>query len=103
LFFGKNMHNDVITVNNHPTGGGFALRAGFEIIFCAHFVANGIGQGIEHSVAAACANDKIVGKGYNALQVDQDDLFGFFFFKGVDNGMGNFKRIQGSPRLVWCG
>jgi hypothetical protein len=62
-----------------------------------HVVNNGIGKRVDHTVAGAGADNKIVGKRDNAFQVNQDDIFTFFVFKGVYNFTSKFKCVQVSP------
>lgn len=62
-------------------------------VFFADFVDDPVCQAVQHAVGCAGANDKIIGKHGDFLQIEQQDVFPFFFFKGINNGVGKFERI----------
>ncbi len=91
------MNNDIPKIHHHPAVAGKPLFFPLPSVFLADVVHSGIGKGIEHTVAGAGANNKIIGKGNDIFQVHQDDVFPFFVFQGVYNFAGKFERIQVSP------
>jgi hypothetical protein len=84
------MYDRIAIIHDHPAVAGKALLLSLFVIFGSDVIYNGIRQCIEHAVAGAGANNKIVGKRDNALQVDQDNIFPLFVFKGVYNFAGKF-------------
>jgi hypothetical protein len=57
----------------------------------------GVGKRINHAVTGTGGDNKIVGKRDNTSQVDQDNIFTLFIFKGVYNFSGKFECGQISP------
>ncbi|CAG0955450.1 hypothetical protein ARNL5_00457 [Anaerolineae bacterium] len=94
------MHNHIAIIHNHPAVAGKTLFSAFPPMFLAHVVDNGISKRIKHAVAGTGTDNKIVGKGNNAFEVDQDDIFTLFVFKGIYNFTGKFKGIQVSPHAL---
>jgi hypothetical protein len=66
-------------------------------MFGFHVINNGISQRIDHAVTGAGADNKVVGKRDNAFQINQDNVFTLFVFKGAYNFTSKFKCVQGSP------
>jgi len=59
-----------------------------------------IGRAWSMRFAGAGTEDKIVGKGCQAVQIHQENIFPFFLFQGINNGAGNFQGIQKNLLLV---
>jgi len=91
------MDNDIAEIHHHPAIAGKSLLFPLSVVFLAHIVDGGIGKGIKHTVAGASADDKVIGKGNDVLQVHQDDVFPLFIFQGVYDFAGKFECIQVSP------
>jgi hypothetical protein len=97
LVGGEKMHDSVAIVHDHPAVAGDALLLSLLIMPGFHIVNNGIGQRIDHAVAGAGADDKVVGKRDNAFQVNQDNVFTLFVFKGIYDFTSKFECVQFSP------
>ena len=69
-------------------------------MFFMEVLDGGVGKGIDHTVTGAGANDKVIGKGNNILQVQQDDILPLFILQRVYNVAGKFERIQVSPHIL---
>jgi hypothetical protein len=91
------MDDNIAIVHNHPAVAGKTLLLSLFMVFDAHIIDGGVGERVEHPVAGAAANNKIVGKRDNPFQVNQDNIFTLFVFKGVYNFTGKFKCVQVSP------
>lgn len=92
------MQNHVAVVHDQPAVAGLAFFAAFLPVLHPDAVQNSISQRIEHAVAGAVADDKIVCQACDVFEFKQQDVFALFFFQGVDNGAGQFKCVQMSPR-----
>ncbi len=77
------MEDNIAKVHDDPAVAGEALLFAFFLMFDANVFYDGFGEGVDHTVAGAGANDEIIGKGYDVFQVDKDDVFSLFIFKGV--------------------
>jgi hypothetical protein len=91
------MHDNIAIVHNHPAIASQTLLLSFFSVFGAHVVNGCISKCVEHTVAGPGADNKIVCKRDDAFQVNQDDIFALFVFKGVYNFTGKFKCVQVSP------
>ena len=91
------MHDNIAIIHNHPAVAGKSLLFPFLPIFFVEVFDGGIGEGINHTVTGAGTDDKVIGKGNNILQVQQDDIFPLFILQRVYNFAGKFERIQVSP------
>jgi len=92
--------DDVAEIHHHPTIAGKPLFFPLLFMFLADIFNGRIGKGIEHTITGAGADDKVIGKGNDVLQVQQDDVFPFFVFQGVYDFAGKFERIQVSPHAL---
>ena len=77
------MHDDVAIIDNHPAIAREALLLPLLLMFGADIFYGGFGERVDHAVAGAGTDDEIVSKRNNFFQVNQDDIFAFFIFKGV--------------------
>lgn len=91
------MDNNVAKIDHHPAIAGKSLLFPLLVMLLADVFDGGVGKGIEHTVTGAGANDKVIGKGNDFLQVHQDNVFTLFVFQGVYDFAGKFERIQVSP------
>lgn len=91
------MDNHIAIIHDNPAVSGVPLFFGFLFELLANIVDGTAGERVEHSVAGAGTNDEIIGEGGYAFQVEQDNVFPFFVFKGVDDFAGKIKCIQSSP------
>jgi len=60
------------------------------------------GEGVEHAVACAIANDEIISEGCDIFDVKKQDVFALFVLQGIDDFMCEFECVQISPLKV-CG
>ena len=88
------MKDHIAEINHDPTVAGIALFFAFSFVFNADFINCSIGEGVEHAVACAGANDKIIGKGSYIFDVHQDDVFAFFVFKRINDITCKVQCIQ---------
>ena len=94
------MDDNIAVIHDHPAVARVALFLGFLLEFLADIVNGRIGERIEHAVAGAGADDKIIGKRCDAFQVEQDNIFSLFIFQRVDDFAGKVKRVQNSPQFL---
>lgn len=79
------MDNHITEIHDHPAVAGETLFFAPHFMLFAHVVMDGICERIDHAVAGACADDEIISKRNDILNVDKDNIFSFFVFYGVDN------------------
>ena len=65
------MQNNIAVVHDQPAIVGQALFATFLLVLFAHTVQNGIGQRIEHAVAGAVADDKVICEACDVFEIKQ--------------------------------
>ncbi len=92
------MHDHVAVINHHPALARFALLAAALVVLGAHALQRAVCQGIQHAVAGAGADHKVIGEGRYILDVQQENVLTFLVFERIDNGMGQFEWVQAAPR-----
>ena len=92
----------VAIVHHHPTIAGLALLPALLAVLRANSVQCAISQRIQHAVAGAIAKHKIIGEGRYVFYVQQQNVFTFFVFKRINDGMSKFKCVQKSPHNEKC-
>jgi hypothetical protein len=97
LVGGKKVHNDIAIIHDHPAVAGKPLLPSLFIMFGPDVINSGIRQRIDHTVTGTGADNKIISKRDDAFQVNQDDIFALFVFKGIYNFACKFKCVQVSP------
>ena len=65
------MQNHIAVVHDQPAAAGFAFHAAFLLVLFAHIVHDCLGQGIQHAVGGAVADDEVVGEGCDVFQIEQ--------------------------------
>ena len=95
------MENDVTKIHDHPTVTREALLFPLLLMLYADIFNNGFCESIDHAVAGAGTNNEIIGKGYDIFQVNKDDVFSLFIFKGVYDFTSKFQCVQISPQLCF--
>lgn len=63
------------------------------MLFARH-LAHRVHNRIQLAFTAAGTDDEIVGERALALQIEQDDVFGFLVFEGFDERAGEVNRFQ---------
>ena len=77
------MEDDITKIHDHPAIAREALLFAFFGMFRADVFDDRFCERIDHAVAGSGTNNEIIGKGNDVFQVNKDDVFPFFIFKGV--------------------
>ena len=77
------MEDHIAKIYNNPAVAGEALLLAFFLMFGADIFNGGFGKRVQHTVAGAGTDNEIIGKWNDVFQVNKDDVFPFFIFKGV--------------------
>ncbi len=91
------MDHNITVVHHQPTGVGLSFYPAFPFMLFTRFFNHSIGQSIQHAIAGGGTNNKVIREGGDLFDVQQENIFAFFIFQGIDNGMRKFKCIQMSP------
>ena len=91
------MQYHVAVIHHHPAVAGIAGFASLLAVVFADAFHHAVCQRIQHAVAGAGADDEVIGKLDDLLQVEQYDVLAFFIFQSVDDGAGKFECVQVSP------
>jgi hypothetical protein len=94
------MNDHVAVVKDKPAFLGLAFDMAFLLIILLHGFEDCLGKRVEHTVAGAVADDKIIGKRCDVLDVEKQDVLALFVLQGVDDLMGKFECVQISPLTV---
>ncbi len=84
------MDDHVAEVEHEPAFAGLSLHAAFLFVVLLGFLQHALGERVKHTVAGAVADDEIIGKRCNILDVKQQDVFALFVLQGFDDFMGKF-------------
>ena len=95
------MDDHVAVIHHDPAVAGVPLLFGFLLEFFTDVVDGAVGERVEHTVAGSGADHKIIGKGCDPFQVEQENVFPFFIFQGVYDFTGKFECIQISPQVYF--
>jgi len=91
------VNHHVTVVEHDPSTGRIAFDLSFLLVVLADGFVHALGERVEHTVAGAVADDEVIGERSYILDVDQQDVFAFFIFQGIDDGAGKFESFQVSP------
>jgi hypothetical protein len=75
------MEHYIAVVHYHPTLSGLALFPALLAMFCPDGIHRAVSQRLQHAVAGAVAENKIIGKGSYIFYVKQENIFTFFVFE----------------------
>ena len=93
------MNDHVAVIHHEPALLRFAVHAALflVILFCGF--EHAFGKRIQHTVAGAVADDKIIGKCCNILDVEKQNIFALFVLQGFNDLMCKFECVQVSPHV----
>lgn len=94
------MHNHIDQVGDHPASPWIAFDLDGLAEFFFSEISNGCGHGVQHPVGSAVTDDEITGKGGYGLNIEEYDLFRFFFLEKIYQASCFFYRFQGSPHFL---
>lgn len=95
------MDDHVAEVHDQPAVVRLAFGAAFLFVRAFHRFQHRLGERVQHTSAGACADDEIIGKRRDFLDIDQQDVFALFVFQGINNGAGKFESVQKVTSLGW--
>jgi hypothetical protein len=94
------MYYNITKVCNYPAITGQTLLFTPLLVFDTNIINHRVRERIDHAVAGTGADDEIISKGNNFLNIDQDNIFPLFIFQGVDDFTSKFQCVQGSPHSL---
>lgn len=94
LFGGEEVEDDVAVVQEHPAGVRVALAAHGLHLFGGQGFFDGVDDGVHLAGGAGGGEDKIIGEGRDAADVQQQDVLRLLFGEGVYDLVGEFVGLQ---------
>ena len=91
------MHHYIAEIHDEPSVLRTPFHPAFLFVLLFGHLQHPFGKRIQHAVAGTVADHKIIGKGGDILDIEEQDLFAFLVLQGVDNCMGKFECVQVSP------
>jgi len=64
------MHDHIAIVHDQPTVASLTFHLSLFFVFFPHILNDSLSQGIQHAVAGAVAQDKVIGKGCDVLEIE---------------------------------
>ena len=77
------MEDDITKIHDDPAIAREPLLFAFFCMFGADVFYDRFCERVDHTVAGAGTDNEIIGKWNDVFQVNKDDVFPFFIFKGV--------------------
>jgi hypothetical protein len=96
------MYNYIAIIEHKPAFLGLPFDASFFLMFLLGCLQHTFGQRVEHAVTGAIANDKIICKRRDVLDVEKQDVFTLFVLQGSDDFMCKFECVQISPLFMFA-
>jgi hypothetical protein len=87
--WGKNMDDHTTVISQHPAGLRITLNPSANLMLGAHFALDSAGQGIDHTIAGARTNNKIIRDCGHFADIQQQNILALLLFKNIDNGVSN--------------
>ena len=78
------MHQEIAVIGQNPFALGVAFDADGAVALQPQLPVDLIGDGLHLPLVVAGADDEIIGKGGDAAQVQNDQVFGLFVFGRAD-------------------
>ncbi len=96
----EEMDDHIAVVHDQPALLRFAVHAAFLFVILFGGFEHAFGERVQHAVAGAVADDEIIGKRCDILDVEEQDILALFVLQGFDDLMCKFECVQVSPRGV---
>jgi hypothetical protein len=84
------MNHYIAEVEHEPAFARLSLYAAFLFIVLLGRFQHALGKRVEHAIAGPVADDEVIGKRCNILDVKKQDVFALFVLQGFDDFMGKF-------------
>jgi hypothetical protein len=82
------MHYHIAEVEYEPAFARLSLHAATLLVIRFGGFQHAFGKRVEHAVTGSVANDEVIGKRCNILNVEKQDVFALFVLQGFDDFMG---------------
>lgn len=92
------MHDHIAIVEDEPAFMGLPLHAALLFVILLGGFEHGFGKRVEHAVTGAVADDEVIGKRCDVLNVEKQDVFTLFVLQGGNDFMCKFECVQISPQ-----
>ena len=93
----KEMDHHIPVIQHEPAFLWLPFHAALLLIILFCRFEDTFSKRIQHAVAGAVADDKIIGKRCDVLDVEKQDVFALFVLQGGDDCMCKFECVQMSP------
>ena len=84
------MHYHVAVIEHEPAFARLSLHTAFLFVILSGCFQYALGERIEHPVAGPVADDEIICKRCNILDVEKQDVFALLVLQGFDDFMSKF-------------
>jgi hypothetical protein len=91
------MHDDIPVIEDKPAFFRLPFHAPFFLMFLFGRLEYALGERVKHTVTGAIANDEIIGKRCDVLDVEKQNVFALFVLQDGNDLMGKFECVQISP------
>ena len=84
------MYHYFTIIHHQPASVRFPFDATFPLMLCTGFLDHPVGQGIQHAATGGSTYNEIIREWSVLFDIQQEDVFTFFVFQFIDDGMGKF-------------
>lgn len=84
------MYDHIAKVEHQPAFAGLSFDAAFLFVVLFGGLEHTLSKRVEHTVTGTVADDEVIGKGCDVLDVEKQDVFALFVLQGFDDFMGKF-------------
>ena len=81
------MHHHVTEVKHEPAFARLSLYTAFFLVIFPGRFHHAFGKRVKHAVTGSIADDEVIGKRCNILDIKKEDVFTLFVLQGVDDYM----------------
>jgi hypothetical protein len=84
------MDDYIPIIEDEPAFARLSLHTAFFLVILLCGFQYTFGKCVEHTVTGAIAENKVISKGCDVFDVEQQDVFALFVLQGFDDFLGKF-------------
>ena len=96
------MDHDIAIIEHEPAFLSLSFDPSFFLVLLFGGFQYTFRERVQHAITGTVANDKIICKRCDVLDVEKQDVFALSVLQGVDDLMGKFECVQISPLYFYC-
>lgn len=78
------MNDDIAKIDQHPAIAGTAFLFAVQMKLIASLIQHGVRQSVQHAITGSGADDKVVCKCCDLMDVEQEQVLSLFILQSID-------------------